>query len=145
MSIPFKTTLYVSKVEQPSGKKFLSLSASTSRKDTQNDGKYLYSNWYCKVLGEGFQSADELLRAYANGEKNDKGYLQKKFAIFVEGTLTNEPYTLADGETVYKNPQVAIFKWEWPNDGEKETKQTPASSKKSPKKTEPEDEEWMNE
>lgn len=145
MSIPFKSTLYVSKVEQPTGKKFVTFSASTSRKDSQNEGQYLYSNWYGKILGEGLETADDLLVAYDDAEKNEKGYLKKKFAILAEGTLTNESYTLASGEVVYKNPQVTIFRWEWPSDNGKETKQKTSPSKKTSKKSEPEDEEWMNE
>lgn len=111
--------LFVSKVEIDQNGKSATVTASTSRKDRQNEGKYLYSNWYVKLLKDAMVDIEALMSKYKAGEKNEKGFLTKKFPIYADLAFTNEPYVSKAGETVWKNLQVACFRWSFDEPGEK--------------------------
>lgn len=109
-----KVKVYVGKIEVSDDGKSAILVASTSRKDTRNEGKYLYSNWYIKLLKNAMKNVDDIVKMYSQGEKNENGFLVKKFPIVLNLAITNEPYENKEGQKVWKNLQVAAFEWQWP-------------------------------
>ena len=116
--MPFKDAnvkVWVSKVERDD--KVSQMVVSTSRKDPKNEGKYLYSNWYVKLLGDAQKKVIKLLEKYVEGDKNGSGFLKKKFPVVLKNlTFTNEPYESKEGAKVYKNLQIVCWDWGWPED-----------------------------
>jgi hypothetical protein len=116
MSINPKGNFKVYTAKVTSKEKYTDLVVSTSRKDKQNEGQYLYSTWYLRLVGDAHKTAFELGEKYDAGAKNESGYLAKKFPIVIKSfQMTNEPYE-KDGIKVYKNLQLAVFDWGWPEE-----------------------------
>ena len=118
MSISLKDAnvkVWVSKVER--NDKFSQIVVSTSRKDTKNEGKYLYSQWFVKLFGDASKKVAKLLEKYVEGDMNGSGFLKKKFPIILKDfSMTNEPYESKEGVKVYKNLQITCWNWGWPED-----------------------------
>lgn len=67
--------------------KYAELQISTSEKDRQNEGKYINSNWYPRVIGHAFNKLPQI-------QEGDRIIItQAKFAM--------EPYTDKEGKNKY--------------------------------------------
>ena len=66
--------------------KFIDLRVTTSEKDQKEEGKYLHSTWFPRLIGHAFNSLKDTIK---DGDK----------IVITKAKLTNLPYTTKDGET----------------------------------------------
>lgn len=76
--------------------KWSSVNFSTSRKDRDNEGKAVFSNWsFVGFVGK----AHEKVQGMGDGTR-----------VLLKGTVSKEPYIDKDGQTAYpKNPQFKVY------------------------------------
>lgn len=87
---------------------YASARISTGRKDKNNEGKYINSNWFARFVGEAYKKIDQL---------------EPKTRIILKGAgISQEAYMVEDEKKWPKYAQVVIFNFELAENSSKPSK-----------------------